>query len=64
MYDSERSQWFSARDYGIYYFVTSGDITRQINALDIPSFSPDQILLDNYVMSRFGAVLYLSLIHI
>ena len=58
MYDSERSQWFSARDYGIYYFVTSGDITRQINALDIPSFSPDQILLDNYVMSRFGAVLY------
>ena len=55
MYDSERSQWFSARDYGIYCFVTSGDITRQIRTLDIPSFGPDQILLENDVMSRFGA---------
>ena len=27
MYVSEPRQWFSARDNGIYYFVTLGDIT-------------------------------------
>ena len=37
--------------------VTLGDITRRIDALVIPSLGPDQILLDNDVMSRFGAVL-------
>ena len=37
--------------------LTLGDITRRIDALVIPSLEPDQILLDNYVMSRFGAIL-------
>ena len=37
--------------------LTLGDITRRIDALVIPSFGPDQILLDNDVMSRFRAVL-------
>ena len=37
--------------------ITSGDITRRIDALVIPSLEPDCILLDNYVMSRVGAVL-------
>ena len=36
---------------------TLGDITRRIDALDIPSLGPDQILLDNDIMSRFGAIL-------
>ena len=37
--------------------LTLGDITRRIDALVIPSLGPDQILLDNDVMSRFGAIL-------
>ena len=37
--------------------LTLGDITCRIDALVIPSLGPDQILLDNYVMSRFGAIL-------
>ena len=35
-----------------------GDITRRINALDIPSLGPHQILLDNHILSRFGAIDY------
>ena len=37
--------------------LTLGDITRRLDALVIPSLGPDQILLDNDVMSRFGAIL-------
>ena len=37
---------------------TLGDITRRVDALDIPSLGPDQILLDNHIMSRFGAILH------
>ena len=37
--------------------LTVGDITRRIDALVIPSLGPDQILLDNDVMSRFEAIL-------
>ena len=58
MYVSECSQWLVARDLGIYKLpLTLGDITRRIDALVIPSLGPDQILLDNDVMSRFGAIL-------
>ena len=41
----------------IYLSLTMGDITRRIDALVIRSLGPDQILLDNDVMSRFGAIL-------
>ena len=37
--------------------TTLVDITRRIDALVIPSPGPDYVLLDNGVMSRFGAVL-------
>ena len=39
--------------------LTLGDVARRIDALDIPSSGPDEIiiLLDNDVMSRFGAIL-------
>ena len=37
--------------------LTLGDITHRIDALVIPSLGPDQILLDNDVMSLFGAIL-------
>ena len=36
--------------------VALGDITPRIDALVIPSLGPDQILLDNDIISRFGAV--------
>lgn len=42
----------------INFSVTLGDITRQIDALVFRFFGPDQILLDNDVMSRCGGVLY------
>ena len=41
----------------IHLSVTLGDTGRRIDALVIPSLGPDQILLDNDVISRFGAVL-------
>ena len=37
--------------------LTLDDITRRIDELVIPSLGPDQMLLDNDVMSRFGAIL-------
>ena len=37
--------------------ISLGDITRRIDALVLPSLGPDEILLDNDAMSRFGAVL-------
>ena len=36
---------------------TLGEISRLVDALVIPSLGPDQLLLDNATMSRFGAVL-------
>ena len=41
----------------IKLFPTLGDITRRIDALDIPSLRPHQVLLDNDILSRFGAIL-------
>ena len=38
--------------------ITLGDITRRDDALVIPSLGVDHTLLDNDVMSRFGAVLH------
>ena len=37
--------------------ITLGDVSRPVDALVIPSLGPDQILLDNATMARFGAVL-------
>ena len=37
--------------------LTPGDITRRVDALVIPLLGPDQILVDNDIMSRFGAIL-------
>ena len=37
--------------------LTLGDITRRIDVLVILLLGPDQILLNNDVMSRFGAIL-------
>ena len=37
--------------------ITLGEISRLVDALVIPSLGPDQLLLDNATMSRFGAVL-------
>lgn len=42
---------------GHSFTVKLGDVSRRIDALVIPSLGPDQILLDNDAMSRFGAVL-------
>ena len=39
------------------FTVKLGDLSRRIDALVVPSLGPDQILLDNDAMSRFGAVL-------
>ena len=36
--------------------LTLGDITRRIDAPVFPACGPDQILLDNGVTSRFGAI--------
>lgn len=41
----------------ISFTVKLGDVSRRVEALVVPSLGPDQILLDNDVMSRFGAVL-------
>ena len=41
----------------IKLFLTLGGITCRFDALVIPSVGPDQILLDNDVMSRFAAIL-------
>ena len=38
--------------------LTLGGITRRIDALVLPSLGSDHMLLDNDVMSRFGAILY------
>ena len=37
--------------------VTSGDVSRSVDALVIPSLGPDQILLDNATIANSGAIL-------
>ena len=37
--------------------ITLGTVTRRIDMLVIPSLGPDQLLLDNAVMTKFGAIL-------
>ena len=41
----------------VVFSLTLGTITHDVEALVVPSLSPDSIILDNSVMSIFGAVL-------
>ena len=41
----------------VIFSLTLSTITHDVEALVVPSLGPDSILLDNNVMSNFGAVL-------